>query len=200
MPSEWTRARLLRFVLGFALIFGLLIAPWPGWNGAYGSYFRGFGNWALSFGDDRRFVELAPAVADPRGLDTQIRLANRTLLDSEGRGKIVHTDIDSRAIGWLPTALTLALIGATPISWRRRAWALLGGLVLIHVFLAFTLLTWVWNNAASVSLSDPSPWMKQVLDELNYTLMTQIGASFTVPVIIWVLVTFRRQDAPAEGS
>jgi hypothetical protein len=72
--------------------------------------------------------------------------------------------------------------------------ALAGGLVLIHLFIFFTLQAWVWNNSADVSLATLSAFWKNVADQLDYALMDQLGVSFTVPVIIWIIVTFRRRD------
>ena len=45
-----------------------------------------------------------------------------------------------------------------------------------------------------------SPWEKEALDELSYTLINQLGASFSVPVLIWILVTFRRQDVGGRNK
>jgi hypothetical protein len=32
-------------------------------------------------------------------------------------------------------------------------------------------------------------------DDLEYTLITQMGVSFSMPVLIWIFVTFRLEDA-----
>jgi hypothetical protein len=39
-----------------------------------------------------------------------------------------------------------------------------------------------------------TPFWQAVIDNLDYTLLTQMGASFSVPVLIWILVTFRGED------
>jgi hypothetical protein len=127
------------FALRFALIFGLLIFPWTGWNEAYGNYFRGLGQAAFSRDEGNRIVLFAPndGPANSRGLGTRISLANRGHVDSSGKALLKSAQLDTRSIGWVPTALTVALIVATPISWRRRAWALAGGLILVHSFILF---------------------------------------------------------------
>ena len=119
------------------------------------------------------------------------------MADSSGKALVKRTDIDSGSVGWVPTALTIALVLATPIPWPRRLTALAGGLVLIHFFIFFTLQTWIWNNSSDVSLMTLSDFWQNVTDQLDYALMNQIGASFSVPVVIWILVTFRRQDVLA---
>jgi len=193
------RAPNLGAALRFAVIFGLLIVPWRGWNEAYAHYFQALGQIAFNLpGETRRLVIFGPASGKKPGLDTSLTLANPALLDSTGRGLVETTELDARAIGWVPTALTGALVLATPIPWPRRLGALAGGLVLIHLFILFTLQTWIWNNSAGLSLLTLSHFWQRAVWELNYALMTQIGASFTVPVLIWVLVTFRRQDARTD--
>jgi hypothetical protein len=194
MRDSTTRAAVWRFLPAFVVVFGLLIAPWPGWNGAYADYFRAFGSAVFSVGDGNRVVVFAPSSGAAPGLDTQVTLGNRALLDEHGRGLLKRTEIDSRSIGWVPTALTIALVAATPIPWRRRLLALAGGLVLIHAFIFFSLLSWIWDNSPDLSLLTLSDFWRSCASQLDYALVAQLGASFSVPVIIWIVVTFRRHD------
>lgn len=196
-----TRHALFGFFWRFVLIYGLLIFPWPGWNDFYAGYFRDLGEMAFSRENDNRIVFFAP-FSEQHGfsrLDTRMTLGNRSLADSSGNGRAEMLDLDSRSIGWVPTALTAALILATPLPWRRRVGALAGGMLLIHCFVLFSLQTWIWNASPSLSLSTLSPFWKNVVDDLEYTLVTQLGASFSVPLLIWVLVTFRRSDRNLLG-
>jgi hypothetical protein len=197
MKIKFARGPGLGFLLRFVVVFGVLIAPWPGWNAAYAQYFQAFGRMVFNLGDGNRVVDFQPYSGKYASLDTAITLGNRALADRTGLIQARRTEIDSRSIGWVPTALTLALVAATPIPWRRRLMALTGGLILIHLFIFFTLLTWVWNKSSDVSLLSLSAFWQNAADQLNYALMNEIGASFSVPVIIWILVTFRRQDALA---
>jgi hypothetical protein len=197
MKGKLARGPVVSFLLRFVVVFGLLIAPWPGWNGIYAQYFQAFGQTVFNLGESQRVVDFQPSTGKYPELDTQVTLGNRALADSTGKALIKRTEIDSRSVGWVPTALTVALVAATPIPWRRRLGALVGGLVLIHLFIFFTLQTWVWNNSSELSLITLSAFWQNVSDQLNYALLNQLGASFSVPVVIWILVTFRRQDALA---
>jgi hypothetical protein len=192
-----TSKPLLAFVCRFALLFGLLIIPWPGWNGIYGEYFRALGQMVFSRDEGSRIVLFTPNVkqAVSSTLTTELTLGNRYLLDATGKGLLKRAKLDTRSIGWVPTALTLALIAASPLPWIRRGWALLGGLVLVHFFILFTLQTWIWSNEPVVSLATFFPFGKQVADALEFTFVEQLGASFAVPVLIWIFVSFRRNDA-----
>jgi hypothetical protein len=72
-------------------------------------------------------------------------------------------------------------------------------LILVHGFILFSLQAWIWNNSPAVSLFTLSDFWKEVVDDLDYTLINQMGASFAVPVLIWILVTFKSQDAFKRG-
>jgi hypothetical protein len=201
MTSKFTRGPALRFLLRFLVIFGLLIAPWPGLNQAYSGYFQSLGQMVFgSSGESPRKVTVEPSSGERVGLDTRIILQNTAFAASDGKKLLRAEEIDSRSIGWVPTALTVALVLATPIPWTRRLTALAGGLVLIHLFIFLSLQSWIWNNSPSVSLLTLSSFWQQAVDELNYALMNQLGISFTVPVVIWTLVTFRRQDQNALAT
>lgn len=198
MTSKFTRGAVFGFLLRFAVVFGVLIAPWPGWDPAYAAYFQSFGRMIFGGSDGPRVVEFAPNKGGSPQLDTVVTIENRDRLDSRGQVPARQMELDSRSLGWVPTALTVALVAATPIPWRRRLVALASGLVLIHLFIFFTLEAGIWNNSADLSLTTLSGFWRSAAAELEYVLVTQIGASFSVPVVIWILVTFRRQDEPAD--
>jgi hypothetical protein len=192
----WRRNPILLATAKFVFIFGLLIFPWPGWNQAYSGYFRGLGDAVFSRPDDQRIV-LFRAKEMQHGfssLDSQMVIGNRASVDSSGKGLSKVLSLDTRSIGWTPTALTIALILSTPVPWRQRGWALVWGVILIHVFILFSLQVAIWNQSPALSLLDLSPFWKEMVDALDYTLLVQLGASFSVPILIWILVTIRRQD------
>ena len=61
------------------------------------------------------------------------------LINGESRTSVSQT-LSSRYIGYAPTTFLLALILATPLTWRRRLIALFWGLVLTHAWIAFSML------------------------------------------------------------
>jgi hypothetical protein len=187
---------ILRFLLRFAVIYGLLIVPWPGWNALYGQGFRAVGEAVFGRNDGQCVLYFEPH-RQTQGLaavDSRIVLGNPQQADSSGKGPAQLLSIDTRSIGWVPVATTAALILATPISWRRRALALLWGLLSIHAFILFSIWAYIWNESTNISLVTLTPFWKEVADGLQYTLVTQMGVSFSVPVLIWIVVVFRRHD------
>ena len=183
------------FVL-FIVIFGLLVTPWPGWNGIYSGYFRALGRAVLGHTEGQKVVLFEPQQMQHgfSSLDSEMTLGNRALSDGSGHAKAKAITLDTRSIGWMPTALTIALILATPVPWRQRAWALVWGLLLVHAFILFSLQVWIWDESSELALMSIPPYLQRVLDEMEYTLITQLGASFSVPILIWILVTFQREN------
>jgi hypothetical protein len=91
---------LLIFVAGFVLLYGLLMAPWPGWNAAYGAWFRGLGELAFTRTGEQRIVRFEPYFEQHgfSSLTTRIILGNRDLTDNAGRGPVRRLDLDTRSI------------------------------------------------------------------------------------------------------
>ena len=190
------RNLILGFLIRFVLVFGLLILPWPEWNELYGQGFRAIGN-GIFAQDGKKWVLYFEAHRQTQGfsaLDTRITIGNRSLIDNNGKGPATILGLDTRSIGWIPTALVIALIVATPIPLRRRILALLCGLLLIHAFILLSVAAYIWNESTNVFLVALSPFWKQIADAFQYTLVTQMGISFTMPVLIWILVTFQEYD------
>lgn len=183
------------FLWRFALLYGVLIAPWPGFNENYGRCFRRVGEWVFAREEGLRLVHFEPVPAPLcRGLDTRILLARRDQLDAHGSGPVRYLELDTRGVGWVPTALIVALIIATPVPWRRRGGALVAGFLAVQAFVVFSVADYIWNHSAEMGLVVHGSAWKRVVAGLEETLITQMGASFVVPVLLWLLITLRRHD------
>lgn len=187
-------SNLARFVAIFALAYGLLIAPWPGWNTFYASYYRGL--CAAVLPRPANLILLFERNAAPlrSNLSSSITIGNRANIDSQGRFHAVVLQADTRSIAWMPTAMVVALIGATQVSCRRKLYAFTFGLIAIHAYILFITGIWILNRSTDVAAVTLLPWQKHLATMLEYTFVEQIGASFVVPVIIWFLVTFHAED------
>jgi hypothetical protein len=192
------RKEILRFFIRFAVVYGLLLLPWPGGRAAYVRWFCGLGNAVYAREHSRLLVLFEPEPANSgRPLDVQLTLANRAqvLPDGKLRGRVIG--LDARRIGWVPTALLAALVVATPLSWRRRGWALLAGMAAMHVFLVGVIAVTLLNNADGASGLDVfalTPFWKTIVDGLEETFVTQMGPGFVVATVIWISVLFLRED------
>jgi hypothetical protein len=186
------RRPIVRFICVFALVYGALIAPWPGWNSLYGRGFRFLCSEFLASENGHGAVRVRAAEPNAR-LDTQILLIDPAKVDSHGKGPARILGLDSRGVGWIPTALFIALTLAAPVSWRRKGWALVLGLLAVHVYLLLTVEVYIWNESIPAAAGAVS-LLKRIGNGLEETLVVQLGASFVVPTIIWLLVTFRKSD------
>jgi hypothetical protein len=198
MPA---RSLILGFLWRFALVYGLLILPWPGWTALYAEGFRGLGNAIFGERDSECVLYFEPD-QETRGLaavDSRIAIANPRLADKNGNGPVTYLSLNTRSIGWIPTALIIALIMATPIPWRRRALALFWGLLLTEAFVLISVALYIWNESTTISLHVLTPFWKELAADAEYVLITQLGASFSIPVLIWILVTFAYQDRRLLG-
>ena len=189
---------ILVFAGWFLLIYGLLIAPWPGAKPVYAGYFRELGRLVLADDGGRRLLDFQPLDDPdhkwPPNFDTAIILANRDLLDDQGKARAFMLAVDAWQMGWTPTAFLVALTLATPIPWRRRWWALFWGWLWVQGFVVLTLGIFIWNESTRLALVTLTPFWKDLANRLEEVALAPVGPSFFAAVLIWILVTFRRQD------
>lgn len=178
------------FSCRLAIIFALLAAPWPGLGQAYGRYFRAIGRMVFAADDGQRQLSFeTPGENSPRPNDTRIVIVNKALMQSDGSGPVRNMDVK---FGRESIAFLLALILATPVSWSRRAWAALWGLLAMHCFIFTFLAFCIWNESTEILLVNVDPFWRTVASGGKEALASQFNLA--VPVLIWLLVTFRRED------
>jgi hypothetical protein len=187
----------LRFFCRFVILYGLLVIPWPGLGDAYCRYFRTMGR--SVFGSQRglRMLRFEAAEKSNSPIDTIITMANRDRMGPDGSGPAKILKLDAWSVGWVPTALLLALTMATPIPWPRRGLSVLLGLLLINFYVGISVGSYLWNESTDLGLLTLTPFWKAVADGSEETMITQLGPSFVVPVVIWIFVTFRPREINA---
>jgi hypothetical protein len=107
----------------------------------------------------------------------------------------VRCGFSSRRGGYIYIMFVVALIVATPISVKRKLWALLWGLILIHFFIVLKLAVRIVDifNREPLGLFVIGPFWEMGFYFL-YFLMMNLTFGFVVSTFIWILVTFRRED------
>ncbi|HEY3900143.1 MAG TPA: hypothetical protein VGM54_16160 [Chthoniobacter sp.] len=184
------RNPITRFLCWLLVIYTVLALPWPGLSKAYGNYFRAICRLAFTADDGRRELSFeTPGESSPRPNDTRVVIVNKALMHPDGSGPVRNLDVN---FGWQSMALLVALILATPISWARRRWALLWGLLAIHVFLLLFLSFCIFGESAEISLVTLSPFWRTVISGCREAVASQLNLA--VPILLWILVTFRRED------
>lgn len=183
--------RLTRFVAMFVAVFVVLILPWP--TGVYLGFFRVMATAVFSSDEGRREVRFLDATEPTlRVTRTRVEIANRDLLKADGSGPIRFFDLDGFRFGWLPTAFLIALVFASPLPMSRRLFALAWGLPFLQLVILALLAFIIWTESAHVGLVTASPFLLNLATDLRLHLAVQIALG--APVLIWLLVTFRRED------
>jgi len=148
---------------------------------------------AAIFGADdaRHTITVERRTDDPdHPYGSRIVIVNQALMNPDGSGPVRNVDFDTRVT--CPATLLIALVVATPVSWRRRGWALLLGMpiscALGLLFLGFS----IWDESSEISLVTFSPVTKEIVHLARNVLTTQLGIS--APILLWILLTFRRED------
>ncbi|HWZ95184.1 MAG TPA: hypothetical protein VNW30_08325 [Opitutaceae bacterium] len=176
------------FSVSFLLFFGLSLVPWPGLPAVCGGYFRAVGSLVFDSKTGPRSLEFEPHEAH----DTRIVIINRELMQPDGSGPVRNLDLDSFGFTWRPVSLLFALILASPVSWPRRARALVAGGVCLQGFLLLVLGFSIWNQSTEIALVTLSPFWKQTAENISHILVGQLNIAS--PFLIWLVVTFRRED------
>ncbi len=96
----------------------------------------------------------------------------------------------SRLMGYTPTALLVALILSTPVSWLRRFVYLLAGLVVVHAFVVLRMTLMVAERGfADVNekyrLFTPGPFWTRVLNGAREVFCDDPTFHYVIPVILW---------------
>ena len=184
------RRLIIGFLACFVVAYGLLMAPWPGVHETYRDLFSAGGEAVFRLiGPTGGVRLLSHDGGDPAA--TTIQVTHQEI------GAEVSMGINSRQVGYLPTAVLVALVVATPLPWIRRLGNLAGGLLAVHAFIGVRLWTMIlygaYRDISSAALSDPTLWDKTVAAVVLFVGVGQ-PISYIVPILIWALLSFLGTD------
>lgn len=188
------RKSILFFFLRVVLIYTLFILPWHGVMHAYHVMYCKAGNALFYRIGGAGNVTFSIQEKKTRNKDTRMRLEIWKSKKGKGQGEV---QIDAMYTGYKPTIFTLALILATPLRWSRRWRCAIWGFLLVSLFVAFR----VWLHLVAI-LSEDNPmqlyalgmWMKAIVTGSSKILLQSPATSYIVPLFIWALIMFRRDD------
>ena len=193
--TTWKSAHQTKLVLWFGFwvvtVYGLFIVPWRGITDDYVDTAQQCIAAIFGADDARHTITVERRTDDPdHPYGSRIVIVNQALMNPDGSGPIRNVDFDTRVM--CPATLLIALVLATPVSWRRRGWALLFGIpiscALGLLFLGFA----IWDESSEISLVTFSPITKEIVHLARNVLTTQL--SISAPILLWVLLTFRQED------
>lgn len=181
---------LARFIAIVIVLSIALLLLWPVAGEAYNRAYINVAHTLFhSIGSDVR-VDFS-RIEEQGGRDVSMKVRNMRA------GMMVERHVPSRYAGYLPTALLIALVVATPLAWRRRLTSLLIGLATLHAYMATVLLLTIvrmLSRDGPAQLFELSGFWEGLLQLIVHQTTTSPTFSALVPVIIWAAATFRRGD------
>ena len=191
------RRPIARFVLLAVLVFSALSLSWPWIGSTYGSLFRSTAGFVFrQYGGVGEF-RFRPLAVSRKDADTQVAFLNYA------RAMEGTVEISSRHLGFVMTVQVLALVLATPIPIRRRLWAMVCSLIVVNFVIGFRIVVglagWFCGESAW-ALWNPTPFQWEILVGMFHVVLESMAFQYVVPIFIWILVTFRREDAGAIAS
>ncbi len=189
MPSR--KAILLSVGLAMVL-YVLLVIRWPGVREGYRWFFAEtteivYGKFGAS-----GVVSCKPAVGQGEA-DLDVMLGKRI----KGRIGEAPVAIDTGRTGYVPNAVLITLVLASPISWKRKWRALLLGWILVNIFVIFrtgTMLLYWFISPGPIRLYEFSPLGQRIVAASYEFFFFGPACTCIVPALIWALVTFRTTD------
>jgi hypothetical protein len=198
LPSTPTR-RIAGFALRFAVVYAVLVLAWPVLRSGFRPLYCGLGNLVLSGVDG----SLGEGTVRFHPLDTPADLDIQLVLTKRGPPPVTaRMENSSRLVGYLPLVSLIALVLASPIAWKRRRRALLLGIPLVAAFVAVRMAIPIrrdFSRADALQLHDPGPFARWLLGVAERALLEAPASFFVVPILIWVVVAFRREDWALVG-
>lgn len=185
---------IIRFFCLFLLVFGLLMAPWPRLGRAYTKFYCAGAAFLFGSIGPTGIVTFEP-LSDSE-YDMNVTLYNRARLAPDGSVVAIQTCHSSRQAGYMYVTFLTALILATPIPLRRKAWALFLGIILIHGLIALQLALRILHafHNRPLSMFVMSTFSKRALSIAHQAFGVNVTFGFVVCVFIWILVSSRRRD------
>lgn len=185
--------KLVLFFCRFAAFFLLFALPWPGVDRASSGVLRRIASVVFSAEDGNRQLAFKTTTDDPRRQHyLRVEISNRLLMHRDGSGPVRYLDLDARSFFWQPMALMLALILATPVPWQRRGIAALAGTAVLTCLGLLFLKFCIWSESSEINLVTFPPAWKTAMFRIED--LWKFQTILTIPVLVWILVTFRRSD------
>lgn len=190
--------RLPRFVAVALGTYALLVLAWPLVGRAYDVTFREGANLACAvLGIEG--VRFEKNLGHMEGVAALQERNIAVYVESRREGSRVDywgTTLTSRYFGYVPTAIFLALLAATPLPWKRRLKALGIGGLLLYAFVAARVATLLLYEAQNQPGAASHERWSTIVHHLNGLLNMEPTIYSIVPALIWLAAAIRRDDLP----
>ncbi len=194
---SWQQAGLIRgFYSRFVLVFALLSIPWPGEGRLCSQAFCAAGRMICGTPQEQRTIRELAFIPEPDGAGgARIEIAKFRMPGGNEDDPVRNLDLNPRAVLFCPALLYLALVMTTPVSGRRRLWALGLGETCLLACVVVVLSVAVWNESTELGFVTLTPFWKGVANHLQGSLVRLL---LVIPFLIWLLML--RYSDFAEGE
>ena len=191
---------LLKFLLLFAATYAVLLVAAHFMDRYYADSYRWFGKVFFENYGEKGFLQFFPVEEKTTyRLSTKVVIFNKEQIQvarQTGQATVKGAEffVSSWYNGLIPDILLLSLIIASPVPWKRKLFAGITGLILFDLFILLK-----WKLAIAWEISQ-NPWLEMPtsnpgLVKTAYEIFVRnIETTIILPVLIWVVVAFRRRD------
>lgn len=191
------------FLVFFIPIYTILVTVGLlGLDKTYDKIYRSLGDTFFSEIGDKgivRFIEeIDPTTSEMASMAMLINRDQNNAAVANGTSvRAAKIVVEPWRMGYLPIALLISLILSTPIPWKRRLFSLLWGMLAVSVFIIFR--TWIFlkyffYEKEWLEVVTPEGFGANMLEWSYSVFVYNIVLALIVPVLIWILVTFRKED------
>ncbi|MCH8146750.1 MAG: hypothetical protein IH987_01990 [Planctomycetes bacterium] len=182
----------LFFLVALVVYSAIVLFPWSGPRRGYRALFI-----ATIHGVYGRFGSAGLVRCEKRDIDA-IDDINIYLGKRIGK-RIGETPVavSTARLGYAPLAFLVALVVATPVSWGRKWRSLAWGLVFVETFVVVRsglLIAYWFGSPGDVRIYAPGEVSGWIIATAYELLAHAPGASFLIPTLVWVAVSWRADD------
>jgi len=188
----------VRFIALFLMFYGIIqaIGYVPQVSEGYRSHYMNMTE--KLFGDFRKDGIVKPMVnenEEEKELDVMLLLSSEPLykeaIEKGTNVRIAKSFIITRFLGFFPLSIILALLLATPLTWKQKIPSLLVGVGLIQLFIIFRLwlhIIYVFHDNEWLEIVNLSPSTFRIVDFLGGIFIYNVVVVVLVPFVVWMLV------------
>lgn len=185
---------LLFFIIKAAVIYILLAAPVSFFDDVYGKIYRKCATTLFHRFHGKGFAQFTEG--EYKAI-IRVNVGNLDQVRKNNTAPTTYGYLNIRYLGYLPTILLITLILASPVTWKRKAMALILGLLLLNAIIIMEQwlhLMFLSIRATWLNLVYFSETKKNIINLAYNYLVRMQGISRFLVVLIWLLVTFRKAD------
>lgn len=185
---------ILRFLIFFSIVYTILLFPQTGVNKMYNKLYYKIGNTMFGNIGDEAVIHLKEDIS--KKFDTKIYLTKKSLLNKNNVYDAKVSLYNIRRGGYIPTVFFLALLIATPLSWKRKTMALLSGIALVMSFAMMKLYIMILHCYVDTPYLGlyQLPGEKKSIEFWADVFARPNTQFYYFVILVWVAVSFGKKD------